>query len=1528
MEDLTGRVIKSYTLEELIDVGGFGAVYKAHQDIVNREVAIKVILPAFANQPDFIRRFETEAQLVARLEHLHIIPLYDYWRDPDGAYLVMRFLRGGNLHQALTGNRQWGIKSTVHLIEQIGSALAVAHQNNVIHQDLKPANILLDEQRNGYLGDFGIAADLFDPKQDRREDPLLGTPLFMAPEQFTQSAAVSAQTDIYSLGIVLYTMLTGRTPFIGADVSEVIYRQINDPVPPLQFTSPELPQELNIVIRRATAKAPEARYNSVMDMLTDLRHLALGESGEDMPLPSVPSPLLDEATGVLPSSRLPSRGQGTLVIPTQDLEPQNPYKGLRAFQEADAGDFYGRDLLIKQLLGQLANTGPDGRFLAVVGPSGSGKSSLVLAGLIPALRNGLVTGSSRWFVAKMVPGGDPFAELSAALLRIATDEPIGLERRLREDETCLADIASDVLPGSDTEMLLVIDQFEEVFTLVTSETERTHLLKLLYQGVTAEHSRLRIVVTLRADFYDRPLLYAGFGDLVQAHTQVVLPLSATELVQAIVRPADRTGLKVEEDLLATLVHDVGEQPGALPLLQYTLTELFDQRQDNRLTNRAYNQSGGILGALARRADEIYDQLEADAQQAAGRFFLQLVALSEEGEATRRRVRLAELLGPLDAEARAVTQATIDRFARHRLLTLDHDPQTREPTVEIAHEALIKAWKRLSQWLADSREDLLILRRLDISTNEWLAANGEASFLATGARLSQFELLANSPTLTPDQDQQDYLAASIALRQRNRNRARLFVAALAVIALVALILAVFAFYQRGQTEIQAGISRSRALAMTALTDTEALDTSLLLSLESLRTTDTFEARSSLLTLLDSPATAFLHGHAGEVRHVAVTPDGRRLISVDSLGMAILWDLDSRQPIGQPLDLQRGPINSVAISPDGTLFATGGEDQTVDLWDAGDGRALGVSLAGHTDTIWDLAFSPDGSLLASASADGTIILWDVAARQPLGAPLTGHAGTVYAVAFSPDGALLASGGANEFAGGDSADDLAANAVLLWDVAGGTLVGQHTQHQNWVRAINFDAGGQRVISGDANAILVLWDLQTGGLAELRTGHTGMINSLALSPDGDRLATASEDRTIRLWDMTTGRLVPPLLAEHRDRVWSVSFLPDGSLVSGSADRKIILWSLRTDNPLAQTLAMHDMPLGAVAFSPAPLAEDGALLAYGGGNPIEPPGDTSVRLWRLPVVDGTYRVDQAGEIAAFEGHIGRVTDIAFSPDGTLMATAGADQLVWLRPVSADSDGQGGSLLVGHTGVVQSVAFSPDGARLASAGDDGAVFLWDTATGEPVGDPLLVTTGDGEAVGLNAVAFHPDGGLLAAGDQAGHITLWDVATGTRLGLPLTGHSDEVTALAFAPAGGPDGNVLASGSRDETVILWDVATRQPRTQPLTGHANWVLDLAFSPDGTILASSDRDGPVILWDTATGRALGGPLIAHDTFTNALSFSPDGLALISGGDDRRVLLWDVNPASWQARACRLANRSFTAAEWARFFEDTPYHTTCPDAP
>jgi DNA-binding SARP family transcriptional activator/ABC-type glycerol-3-phosphate transport system substrate-binding protein len=796
--DLEGEPLRGYRLLDQVGEGAFGVVYRAIQPQVGREVAIKAVHPELANHPDFVRRFEHEAQIVARLEHPHVVPLYDYWREPDAAYLVMRFLRGGSVEGLLAAGPLEPSRA-VSIVDQIASALAAGHHQGVVHRDVKPGNVLLDEHGNAYLTDFGVALDAGSPERSTGT-MMRGTPAYLSPEQIRLDPA-SPRSDTYALGVMAFEMLTGAHPFPESSLTAMLEHHANDVLPSVRTVRPELPRGVDEAIAQATAKDPGDRFPDIGGFAAALRAAVAG-------VETAPAHVL---VG----------------------EVRNPYKGLRAFLEADATDFFGREAVTQRLLRSLAEDDPAARFLAVVGPSGSGKSSVVRAGLVPALRRGAIPGSERWFVVEVVPGHRPFREIEDALLSIAVDPPPSLMEELERDERGLLRAVDRILPDRDDELLIVLDQFEEAFTLVDDDAGRARFLASLRAAALELDSRIRIVATLRADFYDAPLSVPGFGDLLAARTEAITPMSPEELERAIVAPAEQAGLVVEPRLLAAMIADVADRPGALPLLQYALTELAERADGGTLRLEAYRRIGGVSGALARRAEQLFEQMNETGRDACRQLFLRLVTLGEGTEDTRRRVRRSELATLADPQT---MDAVVETFGRHRLLSFDRDNDTREPTVEIAHEALLREWARLRGWIDDAREALRQRARISAATAEWLQAERSVDYLMSGVRLAQAEEATTATdTIRLTETEREFLDASLAhrdaeaaaermrhareltLERRARTRLRGLVALLAVALLLASGLTVITVERSREAEGERQTSTIAALTGGALSN---------------------------------------------------------------------------------------------------------------------------------------------------------------------------------------------------------------------------------------------------------------------------------------------------------------------------------------------------------------------------------------------------------------------------------------------------------------------------------------------------------------------------------------------------------------------------------------------------------------------------------------------------------------------------------------------------------------------------------------
>jgi transcriptional regulator with XRE-family HTH domain len=476
----------------------------------------------------------------------------------------------------------------------------------------------------------------------------------------------------------------------------------------------------------------------------------------------------DERLALEHTIRRPVAHRPALAEPSpSEVAPlYNPYKGLCAFQEADAPDFFGREALTGDLLARLKEPAPLARFLAVVGPSGSGKSSVVRAGLLPSLRQGALPTLPSPTVISLIPGAHPWAELAASLLPFVPSPPAALLDQLLGDEHGLLAVTQHLapaLPGGG--LVLLIDQFEELFTLVQDEPTRRHFLSSVLTAVAAPACPLHVLVTLRAEFYDRPLLYEGSYELLRQRTALVGPLTTDEVQRAIMGPAERVGLRLEPGLVPTILADMAEQPGALPLLEYALTELFERREDHQLTLAAYRTSGGLGASLGRRAETLYRGLTPTEQEAARQVFLRLVTLGEGEEDTRRRARRAELASAA-ADDDALDEV-LAVFGRYRLLTFDRDPVTGGPTVEVAHEALLRTWDRLREWLAASRRTLQVQRRLQAAASEWGRGGQEASYLATGVRLAEFAGVVAEGDVALTAEERGYLEAGLAAQEAER-----------------------------------------------------------------------------------------------------------------------------------------------------------------------------------------------------------------------------------------------------------------------------------------------------------------------------------------------------------------------------------------------------------------------------------------------------------------------------------------------------------------------------------------------------------------------------------------------------------------------------------------------------------------------------------------------------------------------------------------------------------------------------------------
>lgn len=1176
----------------------------------------------------------------------------------------------------------------------------------------------------------------------------------------------------------------------------------------------------------------------------------------------------------------------------------NPYKGLRAFEEGDAPDFFGREALTDQLVDLLG----DSRFLAVVGPSGSGKSSVVRAGLIPALRRGAIPGSSEWRIAEMFPGAHPLEELEAALLRVAENPPATLMEQLQGDHGLLR-AAKRALPADGSELLLVIDQFEEVFTLVEDEAVRTHFLESVEEAVADPHGRLRVVITLRADFYDRPLLYRGFGELLLSRVEGLVPMSPEELERAISGPASRVDVRLEHGLGAKMVADVADQPGGLPLLQYALTELFERREDSILSLDAYTAIGGVSGALGRRAEELYQDLDADGKEAARQLFLRLVTLGEGAEDTRRPVPRSELAS-LDVDQKAMA-GVIDSFGASRLLSFDRDSRTGAPTVEVAHEALLTAWGRFRRWIDEAREDLRTERRLAAAARDWLEADRDSSFLVGGSRLDQFEAWRQGSRISITPEEREFLETSMAERDRRQQeeearqarerelerrsvrRLRTVVAVLTAAALIAAGLTVFAFNQRDRAEREERVAVARELAAAADASLEAdPERSILLALEAVRRT-----RSTDGSVLPE---------AEEALHRAVLAS-RVVLTIPDAGGRVDW------------------------SPDGTRFAAeGSKATTVDIRDAKTGESV-ASFHGHAVDVTGLTFSADGSTLATTGDDGTVRVWDPESGERLrsfGRSATtvgtfqGPAGPAHGPSFSSDGSLVAAAWP---IGGKPYPLAGTGEVRIGNVATGRTVRRLSVPLPAGTAFSPDGKRLAVVLIDRPMAVVV-DLSSEKRVLTLGGHRSSVHDVAWSPDGRWVATVSADTTIRIWEADTGDLRFTLFG-HTGPVQDADWSEDSTrLVTGSADGTAKVWEI-SERGAREVLSLSAREttggIAGVAFSP-----DGDRVLAGGL------GTRALKIWDV----GTEGDAEWRNIPANPAGL---TSVAFSPDGRLVVSRRNGSVSFLDPESGRQlqtvDRQGSEPLFGP--VINAIEVSPDGHLVATASGSIAQAL-DIATGEedfgyvalggivdapvsltearvedvawsPDGTHLALALGGQNSAqlvnrsgpvrtlrgtpGLSVIAvrFSPDGRLLAtaarprrANPASPRVALWDWRSGEVVGTPLETSAE---AVAFDP----DGTRLATAGPGGAAI-WDL-NRRERVVALAGGTGGLLDIAYSPDGSLIAAAGNDATIRLWDAVSGAQVL-VLRGHRNVVSDVAFSADGSKLASAGGEGIVRVWALD--------------------------------------
>jgi WD40 repeat protein/DNA-binding SARP family transcriptional activator len=1206
-----------------------------------------------------------------------------------------------------------------------------------------------------------------------------------------------------------------------------------------------------------------------------------------------------------------------------------PFRGLAPFDSAHAEYFFGRERLVADLVARLIGS----TVIAVVGPSGSGKSSALRAGLLPSLADGVLPGSERWRQVLMRPGEHPLAELGRALARLAPEE-----RQGNGDDPLAA--ALDSL-GPDERLVLAVDQLEEIFTACREEAERAAFAEAIAALAADADQHVVVVLGIRGDFYGRCAEYAELAAQMGANTVLVGSMRRDELRRAIELPAKRVGLRVEGSLVTALLGAVADEPGGLPLLSTTLVELWEERSGRTLRKASYEASGGVNGAVARLAERAYRRLSTRQRERARAILLRL-ADAEEAAPVRRRVPLAEL----EVERDEDTAAALEVLTESRLVTVD------EGTVEVAHEALLTEWPRLRAWLEEDAEGRRLHQHLIHAAAEWERSGRDPAELYRGARLASALEWASEHEREPNELERAFLAESRAAsereaeRQRRTNRRlRALLAGVGVLLAAAVVAGVIAISERQGARDAATAADARRLAAQAVSE-ERRDQALRLATAGVALDDSPATRSGMLSALvrGGPSELGVINAGDKIYQAALSPDGRTLAT----GSGTFFDTHTRERIGE----YREPppeVGWLGFDPRGGPLAIVGGLRVGHLHviDPATGRRLSSARLGGYPAdpgthIWLTAtYAPDGRSVivqyardSGPAAEAHVFLrrFDPRTGSPIGpavrVPARWNQPRPSPPSMTRDGRLFI------------AED---------------------------ETLRLGYGGNPVKTAATYAI----DAET--LRVVRRYPVGAFTT-AVSPDGATLALGQTDGRVRLLDPASGR-VRTMTGGRTDRrlhaskiagagraIWSAAFSPDGrTLATGDGQGNVIVWDVSAGRAI-ETLEGHDDAITGVAFGP-----DGTLYTTS--------ADSTARIWdvagyrRLARPFRTNSVNDPGASSP--------RGFAVSPDGRTLAAATRDGRVDL--IDAETLRRTGGFEAFADRSALAIEYSPDGSRLAVAGQGGGVGVWDAASGKRVGPLLSAPRGPTNVNTRNvrALAFGPGGLLAAAGvggfgtNTRGAVRIWELderslirrplrlpqvrglafsPDGSRLAIafgartpagptPETGdpdgvkildarngetlatlRADEVGSVAFSP----DGSLLAGGQLDGEVLLWATDGWGRVGAPLASGGD-APSVAFSPDGRALATSDRNGAVALWDVASQQAVGPPLPGLPDARTTARFTPDGARLFAVSEVGRAIRWEVDPELWLQRACALAGGGLTPEQWGELVPEQDYVSACP---
>ncbi len=1195
--------------------------------------------------------------------------------------------------------------------------------------------------------------------------------------------------------------------------------------------------------------------------------------------------LINAVRGVPPGADMPSAASGDIC----------PYRGLRPFDEEHSEFFYGREADVQRLIEKLKTS----RFLAVLGPSGSGKTSVVRAGLIKALRDGAFSNSEAWTVRVFTPSAQPLTQMAAILVHLNPQlSAIKTLDELRDDERALHLAASVTLAERPQyeRMVLVIDQFEEVFSLCRDETERARFIANLLYAATAPGGRCVVIITMRADFYHKCVTYPELSAHISGHQFLVSSMSVEGLRQAIVEPAWRVGLGFEEGLVDTILEDVENQPGALPLLEHALLELWERRRRDILTLQAYREAGGVEHAIAKRADAAFDSFDVERQSIVRRVMLRLTEPGDGTEDTRRRATLTELITQPD-EAEKV-QEVVEILVDARLLTAANGAEDGSGVIDVSHEALIRGWPRLSQWVEEDRQGLRMHRRLTEAAEEWQRSRWDNSLLFRGARLTQITEWRDSNQSALNEIERAFLDASVNLqvkeRQLTQKSTHKIIAGLVVALLFISVATVYALIQ-GSIAVKRGKEAfAREVAANALAQLSVdPELGLLLAIEAAHTAHTIETENTLRqALVKSPIHIF---RMSGIKRASFSADSKYMLTSSGKKVKI-WDVMSGRGI---FELEHDDeVFDATFSPDGKVIATTSKD-TLQVWDAGTGRSIAT---GRTEgDVGDVTFSSDGKFLFT---QGELLrVWDLGAQHPLaeldlreskfsgdGNSLIGlvegktvkvytrsdarwqpsaelqttrsRYSNILITALSYDGRFVVVG----------ADD----GFIVYD-QGGTQLLQKLGEGSEKTEVAFSPDG-KLFAAASYGEVYFWetgDWSGGGAARIKTPHDGTVSGLTFSPDGRLILTRDVNNLARLFRVASGRLLAEFGSSVGGGVQDAQFSPDGKLLfTINVDGSVWLWDLNVWRSQFQlqfatlgTYIVDDSSEKTKLRGNMVYFNEYGLVVTTQGHNLDHPA-TNVAL----VQDRSKA--KVRTIAALS-HNQKIRGISISPDGKRILTTSDDNIarVW------DLETGGRTLYeLTHTTRLTGAAFSPDSQIILSVSGKTA-WVWDANDGR------LLETFNAAVIGTD-VAFSPNDKLVLVA-IAGGAQLWDLSRKQVL-LEWRDEAKEEPMLGSSS----DGKfTLAANKTSDTISslqVRDLASKRTVVE-LRGHTDNITSGAFSPNGQFVVTTsefvrieslevpDSTNTVRIWDVNSGNTfyeLQGfiwPVLAG-------AFSPDGRYILAG--------------------------------------------------